>query len=158
MTPPRAVRPRIHTDGSDPMADDDDPKPESDMNRGLRSFGRALETVTGRLFGSRVTGKAVRRDDVAFSPGTDAALERAGEDLGRLLHAAGEGLKAHPMRPAEALRVAREHQHDEPEAREGLTQLSTGILNLGGGVARVAEGVLDTVAPRKTKVDDGAAD
>jgi hypothetical protein len=140
------------------MAGDDTRRPESDVRQGLRSFGRAFETVTGRLLGPKVVGKEIAPEDVAISPETDAALLRAGEELGRLLHAAGEGLKAHPTVPAEAIRVAREHRDDAPPPPPGLTALSGGLLNFGGGMAKVAEGVLDVVAPRRTRTDDPHSD
>lgn len=121
----------------------------------MESFGRALETATGKLFGAKVIGKPVAEERMAISPEMDEKMMQAGEDLGRLLHAAAEGLKAHPLDPMGAVRTAKEHTGDTVSKEEGLTSLSTSILELGGGLAKVAEGVLDQVAPRKKK-DDAA--
>lgn len=130
----------------------------SELERSLRSLGAALETVGGKLLGARVVGKEVPPDRVAISPEADDALVRAGESVGRLLHAAGEGLKAHPLRPDAAFQVARDHAEDDLHPREGYTPLTTGLVDLGAGLAKVAEGVLDVVAPRRPKppADAGA--
>jgi hypothetical protein len=124
---------------------------KSDLERGLESFGRALEGVTGRLFGPKAIGKEVLPEQVAISPEADAAIEKVGDDLGRLLNAAGEALKEHPLDPAEAVKAARDHTGDPVTPEEGWSPLAAGLVNLGGGLAKVAEGVLDVVAPRKPK-------
>lgn len=122
----------------------------SELEEGVKRLGAAVETLAGRLFGEKLLGRPVPPDKVAISPQADEAIARAGADVGRFLHAAGEGLKAHPLRPDEALRAAKAAEPPPPPP-EGLTELSSGILNLGGGVFKVAEGVLDKVAPRKPK-------
>lgn len=126
---------------------------KSELERGLQSLGKAFTGVTGRLLGPKAIGRAELPPEVAISPEADDALEKAGADLGRILHATGEGLKRHPMDPAGALRTARAHQSDPVEAEPGWSPLTAGILNLGGGLAKVAEGVLDVVAPRKPRAD-----
>ncbi len=126
---------------------------ESELAQGLRSFGRAVETVGGRLLGERVIGKSIPPDRVAIGPRADAALERAGEDLARLLHAAGKGLEAHPLDPVRAAQAARERVADPVQEADGLAPLGVGLRDLGGGLSRVAEGVLDVVAPRKRGAD-----
>lgn len=132
----------------------------SELERSLRSLGAVFETVGGKLLGARVVGKDVPPDRVAISPEADEALVRAGESVGRFLHAAGEGLKAHPLRPDAAFQVARDHAEDELHPPEGYTPLTAGIADLGVGLAKVAEGVLDAVAPRRPKppASEGAAE
>jgi hypothetical protein len=134
------------------------PREKSDLEQGLESFGRALTGVTGRLLGPRAIGRTELPAEPAISPEADAALEKAGADLGRLLHATGEGLKAHPLDPAGALRTVREHQADPVDTEPGWSPLSAGLLNLGGGLAKVAEGVLDAVAPRRPRADEAAGE
>lgn len=124
---------------------------KSELEQGLASFGRVLEGVTGRLLGPKAIGKSTLPEQVALSPEADAALARAGEDLGRLLNAAGEALKEHPLDPAEAVKAARVHTADPVIPEEGWSPLAAGLVNLGGGLAKVAEGVLDVVAPRKPR-------
>lgn len=130
---------------------DKDTRPPSELEEGLSKLGDAVETLTGRLLGEKVLGKAVPADRVAISPAADEAVEKVGEDLGRLLYQAGEGLKAHPLRPDEALHTAKDVDPAPPP--EGLSPLSGGLLNLGSGLFKVTEAVLDKVAPRKPKVD-----
>lgn len=125
----------------------------SDLRRGLRSLGRAAETVAGRVLGEKVIGKPVPPDRVAISPEVDANVLRAAEELAKLLHAAGKGLQAHPLAPLRAVDEARAHADDPLDTPEGLGPLAVGLRDLGGGLARVAEGVLDEIAPRKPKPD-----
>lgn len=132
-------------------------EPKSDLEAGLESLGKAFTGVTGRLFGPKAIGRERLPPEPAISPETDAAIEKAAIDLGRALHAAGEALKEHPTQPGQAWQAAREHAHDPVETEEGWTPLATGFVNLGGGLAKVAEGVLDQVAPRKPKPPEGDA-
>ncbi|MES2638664.1 MAG: hypothetical protein V4850_04260 [Myxococcota bacterium] len=127
---------------------------KSELERGLQSLGRAFTGVTGRLLGPKAIGREELPPGSSISPEADAAIEKVGADLGRFLHATGEGLKAHPMDPSQALRTARASAEDVVEADPGWTPLAAGLKNLGGGLAKVAEGVLDVVAPRRPK--DGA--
>jgi hypothetical protein len=124
---------------------------KSDLEQGLQSFGRALTGVTGRLLGPRAIGRTELPAEPAISPEADAALERGAAELGRILHATGEGLKAHPLDPPEAFHAGRAHQGDQVDPPPGWSPLSAGILNFGGGLAKVAEGLLDAVAPRRGK-------
>jgi hypothetical protein len=138
---------------------------KSELERGLENFGRALTGVTARLLGPRSVGRETLPPEAAISPEADAALEKVispeadaalekvGEDLGRVLHAAGEALKEHPLDPEEALKAAKERASEPVVAEEGWSPLASGLANLGGGLAKVAEGVLDVVAPRKPKGD-----
>lgn len=129
---------------------------KSELERGLRSFGRAFNGVTARLLGPKFIGRDELPPESAISPGADAAIEKAGAGLGRILHATGEGLKAHPLDPSGALRAARASASagDPVEPDPGWTPLAAGIKNLGGGLAKVAEGVLDVVAPRKPRAPE----
>ncbi len=124
---------------------------KSELERGLEGLGRALTGVTGRLLGPKAIGRTELPPEVAISPEADQALADVGEGLGRLLHATGEGLKAHPLDPGQAFKTVRAHQSDPVTAEPGWSPLSAGLLNLGDGLARVAEGVLDVVAPRKPR-------
>ncbi|MFN7144808.1 MAG: hypothetical protein ACK4YP_13610 [Myxococcota bacterium] len=129
---------------------------KSELERGFESLGKALTGVTGRLLGPKAIGRETLPPEPAISPEADEAVSKAAEDLGRLLNAAGEALKAHPLEPAEALKTARAKTEEPVVAEEGWSPLAAGLVNLGGGLAKVAEGVLDAVAPRKTKTADGA--
>lgn len=131
---------------------------KSDLERGLESFGKVLTGVTGRLLGPKAIGREELPPDVTISPQADEALQRAGNDLAKLLAAAGEGLKAHPLAPEEAVRTARAHADDPIEGKDGWSPLTTGIVTFGDGLAKVAEGVLDKVAPRKPKPDAAEPD
>ena len=134
---------------------------KSELERGFESLGRALTGVTGRLLGPKAIGREELPPESAISPEADERIAKVGADLGRILHATGEGLKAHPLDPTEALRTARASSDDPVEVDPGWTPLAAGLKNLGGGLARVAEGVLDVVAPRKPKAegeDDTPAD
>jgi hypothetical protein len=129
----------------------------SEFRRGLRSLGRAAETMAGRVLGEKVIGRPVPSERVAISPEVDAGVLHAAEELARLLHAAGKGLEAHPLDPLRAVDVARAHADDALDRPEGLGPLSVGLRDLGGGLTRVAEGVLDEIAPRKPKGGDDAS-
>ncbi len=128
---------------------------KSELERSFESLGRALTGVTGRLLGPKAIGREALPPESAISPEADEALEKVGEDLGRILNAAGKALEAHPLDPAEAVREARAHTDDPVVPEEGWSPLAAGLVSLGGGLAKVAEGVLDVVAPRKPK--DGEA-
>ena len=125
--------------------------PESELDRSLESLGRALEGVAGRLLGPKAIGKEHLPEAPAISPEADEAIEHAGELMGRYLHAAGEALKEHPLDPAQAVRAAQTRTEEPVEAPEGFSPLVGGMKSLGGGLFKVAEGVLDKVAPRKPK-------
>lgn len=130
---------------------------KSELERGFESLGKALTGITGRLLGPKAIGREALPPETAISPEADEAIEKVGEDLGRLLHAAGEALKEHPLDPAEAVKAAKAHTADPVEPEDGWSPLAAGIANLGGGLAKVAEGVLDVVAPRKPKEEGEAA-
>lgn len=137
---------------------------KSELERGFESLGRALTGVTGRLLGPKAIGRETLPPESAISPEADETLAKVGDDLGKLLNAAGAALEAHPLDPAAAVREARAHTSDEVHPEEGWTPLAAGLVKLGGGLAKVAEGVLDVVAPKKPKeaaegeVAEGEAD
>ena len=137
---------------------------KSELERGIESLGRALTGVTGRLLGPKAIGRETLPPESAISPEADETLAKVGDDLGKLLNAAGAALEAHPLDPAAAVREARAHTSDEVHPEEGWTPLAAGLVKLGGGLAKVAEGVLDVVAPKKPKegaeggVAEGEAD
>jgi hypothetical protein len=124
---------------------------KSEFERGIESLGRALTGVTGRLLGPKAIGRETLPPESAISPEADETLAKVGDDLGKLLNAAGAALEAHPLDPAAAVREARAHTSDEVHPEEGWTPLAAGLVKLGGGLAKVAEGVLDVVAPKKPK-------
>lgn len=126
-------------------------KEKSELGEGLRGLSRALTGVAAQLLGPKVIGEDSLPDTPAISPEADAAIRRAGERIGGFLHAAGEGLKAHPLHPEEALKEARAHREDHPTPPEGWSPLAGGFVTLGEGLLKVTEGVLDVVAPRKAK-------
>ena len=135
---------------------------KSDLEQGVESLLKASEGVAARLFGPKLMGKDHLPEGPAISKDADEAISQAGEALGRLLNAAGTGMREHPLRPGEAVKTAAQHVEDPVQAQEGWSPLTAGIRSFGGGLFKVAEGVLDQVAPRKPKKDkaagDGAAD
>ena len=62
------------------------------------------------------------------------------------------------MHPEDAVREAKAHRDDTPEPPEGWSPLAGGFVNLGEGLLKVTEGVLDVVAPRKPKDAAGGED
>ena len=124
---------------------------ESELDRGLESLGKVVEGVAGRLLGPKVLGKGELPDGPALSEDADRAIEEAGETVGKLLNAAGVALKEHPLDPSAAVRTAQAHTDDPVPTPEGYSPLVGGMRSLGGGLFKVAEGVLDKVAPRKPK-------
>lgn len=133
---------------------------KSDLEQGVESLLKASEGVAARLFGPKLMGKDSLPEGPAISKDADEAISQAGEALGRLLNAAGTGMKEHPLRPGEAVKTAAQHVEDPVPAAEGWSPLTAGIRSFGGGLFKVAEGVLDQVAPRRPKAAraDGEAD
>lgn len=124
---------------------------KSDLEQGVESLLKASEGVAARLFGPKLVGKDSLPEGPAISKDADEAISQAGEALGRLLNAAGTGMREHPLRPGEAVKTAAQHVEDPVQAQEGWSPLTAGIRSFGGGLFKVAEGVLDQVAPRKPK-------
>lgn len=127
----------------------------SDLDKTLESLGKTVEGVAGRLFGPRAVGKEELPENPAISPEADQALSEAAESLGRLFHAAGVAMKEHPMDPGAALKSAQVAAESPVEAEPGWSPLTAGLRSFGGGLFKVAEGVLDQVAPRKPRPVDG---
>ena len=123
----------------------------SDLEEGLEALGRTLTGVTSRLLGPKAVGKSQQPEHTTLGPEADKALEEIGEKLGQVFHAAGEGLREHPLDPVEAVKSAQGHVHETVEAPEGWSPLVGGLTSLGSGLLKVSEGVLDVVAPRKPK-------
>ena len=122
---------------------------ESELGKAIEGLGKTVEGVAGRLFGPKVIGKEALPDKPAISPEADEAIESAGETLGRFLNAAGTAMQQFPTDPKSALKVAQSKAEVPVEAPEGWSELSAGLRSFGGGLFKVAEGVLDQVAPRK---------
>lgn len=123
----------------------------SELEQGIEALGRTLTGVTARLLGPKAVGKQELPEGPALGVEADKALEEAADTMGRLLHAAGEGLKEHPLDPVEAAKTAQTHVEDPVEGKNGWSPLVTGLGELGEGLLKVTEGVLDAVAPRKPK-------
>lgn len=119
-----------------------------DVSQKVDRIGRTMWGVGTRLFGSKVIPPPLGEPD-AISPDAAVAIEAAGATVGRWLHAAGKAIEAHPFDPGAAVQQAQEHINDIPEAKDGETVLTAGVREFGGGLYKVAEGVLDVVAPRK---------
>lgn len=114
------------------------PSARAELEEGLAHLGRAFGGVATRLFGSKVTGIPVDRDTPSLSPEADAAVTQLGESVGRILHAVGEGLVAHPGSLREAQREA-ERRKDEPlSVPEGEAPLLVGLRSLAEGIAAAA--------------------
>lgn len=147
------------TDKPEPdVAPDTQSAPRSDLEQGLESFGRVIEGVAGRLLGPKAVGREELPSTPTLSKETDEALSAAGADLGRLLQAAGEAMKDHPLEPKAAVREAKARVDDPVVAEPGWSPLSTGLRTFGEGLFKVAEGVLDQVAPRKPKASPPGED
>ncbi len=129
---------------------------KKDLGDAVDRLGRTAWGLGTRLLGPKIvrppTGETER-----MSPETEMAIDAAGATLGRWLHAAGRAIEAHPMDPVAAVREAREHIDEVPEAVEGETPLAAGARDLGGGLFKLAEGILDVVAPRRPQGAAGEA-
>ncbi|MSP54718.1 MAG: hypothetical protein EXR69_03800 [Myxococcales bacterium] len=128
-------------DGADPHVGTDD------LTEAVDRIGRSAWGLGTRLFGPKWMPPP-RGDQTPLSPEAEVAIQVAGATLGRWLHAAGKGLEAHPKDPIAAVTAAREQLSEVPEPAEGETVLTAGVRELGGGLYKIAEGVLDVVAPR----------
>ena len=126
-------------------------EPKSDLDAGLESLSRVVNGVAGRLLGPKAIGRETLSETPAISEEADAAVGRAGDLVGKLLHTTGEALKEHPLDPVGVIHAV-QHPSEEPvPTPEGWSPLAGGIRTLGEGVMAVAEGVLDKVAPKKPK-------
>lgn len=136
----------------------DDKKPERDISQTVDRIGRSAWGLGTRLFGPKVIPPP-QGEQEPMSHETELAIDAAGATIGRWLHAAGRAIEAHPMDPAAAVNEARQRIDEVPEPAEGETPLTAGARDLGGGLYKLAEGVLDVVAPRRAKAHgDGAAE
>jgi hypothetical protein len=137
-------------DASDENHPSDAPKKDgldSELEEGLHHLGNVLGGVATRLLGSRVTGRAVK-DKPTISPAADDLITDVGDNLGRLLNAAGKALEAHPTAPGAALDAATREAATPVETPDGEAPLTQGLKALGRGLAATSEAVLDRVAPR----------
>lgn len=135
----------------------DDKKPERDISQTVDRIGRSAWGLGTRLFGPKVIPPP-QGEQEPMSHETELAIDAAGATIGRWLHAAGRAIEAHPMDPAAAVNEARQRIDEVPEPAEGETPLTAGARDLGGGLYKLAEGVLDVVAPRRAKAHGGAGD
>jgi len=126
-------------------------RPKSELEQGLDALSRAVNGLGGRILGPKAVGRESLPETPAISPEVDEAVERAADSVGRFLNATGEALKRHPLEPVEAVKDAQAHQDEPVETPPGWSPLAGGLKTLGEGVMSVAEGVLDTVAPKKPK-------
>ncbi len=126
---------------------------KSELDAGLESLGRVVNGVAGRLLGPKAIGREALSETPAISEEVDAAVERAGDLVGRLLHTTGEALKEHPLDPAGIINAVQHPSEDPVPSPEGWSPLAGGLRSLGEGMMAVAEGVLDKVAPKKAKDD-----
>ncbi len=125
-----------------------DEKKDRDFSQTVDKLGRTAWGLGTRLFGPKI----VRPPEGAQEPlsrETEIAIDAAGATIGRWLHAAGRAIEAHPMDPGAAVGEARQRLNEVPEPAEGETPLTAGARDLGGGLMKLAEGVLDVVAPRR---------
>lgn len=123
----------------------------------VQGFGRTVGGIASRLFGTNVVARPKSSGEPVLSPETDAVIDAAGDAMGRWLNATGEALKEHPMDPLAAARSVQSRASAPVVADEGWTPLSVGLRSLGGGALKVAEGVLDKVAPKR-RGDEGGGD
>lgn len=131
---------------------------KKDLGDAVDRLGRTAWGLGTRLLGPKIV-RPPSGETERMSPETELAIDAAGATIGRWLHAAGRAIEAHPMDPVAAVREAREHIDEVPEPAEGETPLAAGARDLGGGLYKLAEGLLDVVAPRRPQgaQDDGAA-
>lgn len=130
-----------------PTANTEDESLDSELQEGLHHLGNVLGGVATRLLGPRVTGRTVE-DKPTISPEADELITGVGDNLGRLLNAAGRALEAHPTAPGAALDAATREAATPVETPEGEAPLTHGLKALGRGLAATSEAVLDRVAPR----------
>ena len=135
------------SDAPPPSAPPEEGSLDSELEEGLHHLGNVLGGVATRLLGSRVTGRAVE-DKPTISPAADDLITGVGDNLGRLLNAAGRALEAHPTAPGAALDAATREAATPVDAAEGEAPLTEGLRALGRGLAATTEAVLDRVAPR----------
>lgn len=121
---------------------------KKDLGDAVDRLGRTAWGLGTRLLGPKIV-RPPSGETEPMSPETEIAIDAAGATIGRWLHAAGRAIEAHPMDPVAAVREAREHIDEVPEPAEGETPLAAGARDLGGGLFKVAEGILDVVAPRR---------
>lgn len=143
MSPTDHAPPRPD-DAPDRDADDLD----SELEAGLHHLGNVLGGVATRLLGPRVTGRPVETKP-SISPAADDLISDVGDNLGRLLNAAGRALEAHPTAPGAAFDAATRGAAEPVDAPEGEAPLTQGLRALGRGLAATSGAVLDRVAPRK---------
>ena len=124
-------------------------EPKSDLEKGIEGIGRALEGVAGRILGPKAVGKDVLPEEPSISAETDRRIEALATEVEKLMHAAGKGLEAAPLNPAAAFDAAKAHREDEIEPPVGWSPLVGGARDLSRGLGKVAEGVLDKVAPKR---------
>ncbi len=106
----------------------------SELEEGVEHLGRVIGSVATRLFGEKVTGRALDPDKPAISTDADAAIDEFGDNLGRLLHATGRALKQHPVAPKKAVDDVRQHAADPVATDDGEAPLTAGLRALAEGV------------------------
>ena len=131
-------------------------RPESELEQSMHHLGKTLGGVMGRLFGEKATGIKVDPETPVLGKDGDEALEVLGQEMGRWLRAAGEGLRQHPTAPGKAVEVMKEVSAAEVEVEEGSSPLSQGLRTFASGLYRSTEAVLDKVAPRRPKPEEEA--
>ncbi len=124
---------------------------DSELGKTMAGLLNTAGGVAARLFGPKILGKDTLPSTPALSRDADEALGHASERLGRVLGALGRGLAAHPMDPMQALSEASAGRDAPVPTPEGWSPLTGGLGQLGEGLYRVTEGVLDQVAPRRPR-------
>ncbi|MEC7949494.1 MAG: hypothetical protein VX265_18140 [Myxococcota bacterium] len=138
----------VPLDDAPPKSESQRPGLDSELEEGLRHLGNVLGGVATRLLGPGVTGRGLN-DRPTISPAADEMIDDVGDNLGRLLHAAGRALEAHPTAPGAAFGAATRDAASPIEPAPGEAPLTEGLRALGRGLAATSEAVLDKVAPRR---------
>lgn len=127
----------------------DDGAPASELEESLQHLGKAVGGVMTRLFGEKLTGVHVDPERPVIGREVDQAVTALGDTVGRLLHAVGAGLEAHPTEPGAMVDEVRAAQQAPLEVPEGEAPLTVGLRSLGRGLSRSAEALMDKVSPRR---------
>lgn len=135
-------------DNAPPDNEPERPGLGSELEEGLHHLGNVLGGVATRLLGPGITGRTLS-DRPTISPAADGLIDDAGDNLGRLLHAAGRALEANPTAPGAAFGAATRNAASPIEPAPDEAPLTEGLRALGRGLAATSEAVLDRVAPRR---------
>lgn len=130
----------------------------SELEESLNHLGKAMGGVMTRLFGEKVTGVHIDPDRPVIGREVDQAVTSLGDTVGRLLHAVGTGLEAHPTQPSAMVEEVKAAQQAPLEVPEGEAPLTVGLRSLGRGLTRSAEALFGKSPSRGTDASTSESD